>query len=100
MQGGILAAHQSPVASCYASWCLTKAWQESEKHVAHHAVHLQNFQCCLLWSESADELADLVRFHLAWFNFTQANVRTVTHVLVTNHVFCGQRKKERNIKQR
>ncbi len=59
----------------------------------------------LLWSESADELVDSVRFPLAWFDFThpkcQANqnlsteshVRAATRSLVANHMgFAGGEK--------
>ncbi len=52
----------------------------------------------LLWSETVDELADSVRFLLAWFDFTHAkyqanqilstksHVKAVAHSLVTNHM--------------
>ncbi len=56
----------------------------------------------LLWSESVDELADSVRFLLAWFDFTHAKcqtnqnlstkslVKAVAGSLVTNHMgFAG-----------
>ncbi len=41
---------------------------------------------CLLWSESVNELADLVHFQLVWFDFTHAKCQANQNLSTKSHV--------------